>query len=410
MTEVLSAIAMELDGFDPAEFDDQFDEDCSPRGGGSGASSFVRKLFEIVSSENDGVVGWMPDGISFEVKDPKRLEAEILPKYFRHSRFQSLVRQLNFYAFKKVSKERSSWIYSHDNFQRNRAELLDGLRRKTSRQDFGVLRKPCSPSVKRPRNIERSDSNGSDSISPSPSTDECDADYSRKRSITVVDDVLHSWENVHKFFSARRDDAFIRPTDIDFDGDVEVDVSALNWDRLAEELSAQGIDSASCAIILFALRRNPWVESKALFFDVFHILTHNSELTSEVNSYSEALSPSAKYGGSLGLFEEYNRPERYLREEKYTSQPAQRYHRSLSLGDNNISPISVNQHIESEDQCINIPVDGILRENESTITRAFMNFAVTRLQMAADRLENQGMRTVLECCRSRWQNYAQVHR
>ena len=58
------------------------------------------------------------DGTSFEVKDPKRLELEILPKYFRHARFQSFVRQLNFYSFKKISKERNSWIYSHDFFQR----------------------------------------------------------------------------------------------------------------------------------------------------------------------------------------------------------------------------------------------------------------------------------------------------
>ncbi|CAN0421562.1 unnamed protein product, partial [Ectocarpus sp. 8 AP-2014] len=41
---------------------------------------------------------------AFEVKDPRRLEQDILPKYFRHSRFQSLVRQLNFYSFKKISK------------------------------------------------------------------------------------------------------------------------------------------------------------------------------------------------------------------------------------------------------------------------------------------------------------------
>lgn len=44
------------------------------------------------------------DGTAFEVKDPRRLEQDILPKYFRHSRFQSLVRQLNFYSFKKISK------------------------------------------------------------------------------------------------------------------------------------------------------------------------------------------------------------------------------------------------------------------------------------------------------------------
>jgi len=68
------------------------------------ATNFVKKLYRMVSEEKDEVVGFLSDGQSFEVKDPKRLEAEVLPKYFRHSRFQSLVRQLNFYSFKKMSK------------------------------------------------------------------------------------------------------------------------------------------------------------------------------------------------------------------------------------------------------------------------------------------------------------------
>lgn len=42
----------------------------------------------------------MVDGKSFEVKNPKRLESEILPRYYRHGHFTSFVRQLNFYNFK----------------------------------------------------------------------------------------------------------------------------------------------------------------------------------------------------------------------------------------------------------------------------------------------------------------------
>jgi hypothetical protein len=40
------------------------------------------------------------DGKSFEVIDPKRLEEEVLPRFFRHASFQSFLRQLNFYAIK----------------------------------------------------------------------------------------------------------------------------------------------------------------------------------------------------------------------------------------------------------------------------------------------------------------------
>lgn len=64
------------------------------------ASSFVKKLFDMVENESDEIIVWVANGTAFEVKDPKRLEIEILPNFFRHGRFQSLVRQLNFYAFK----------------------------------------------------------------------------------------------------------------------------------------------------------------------------------------------------------------------------------------------------------------------------------------------------------------------
>lgn len=112
------------------------DEERSPNGFNTSGSSFTKKLYDILdSSESCDIVCWtqgkfswdhLPvlsntnsscyvalffnddnlihysiiDGTAFEVKEPKRLELEILPKYFRHARFQSFVRQLNFYSFK----------------------------------------------------------------------------------------------------------------------------------------------------------------------------------------------------------------------------------------------------------------------------------------------------------------------
>ena len=54
-----------------------------------------------------------------------------MPQYFRHSRFQSLVRQLNFYNFRKVNRERTFWIYKHKLFHRDHPENLHLLRRRT---------------------------------------------------------------------------------------------------------------------------------------------------------------------------------------------------------------------------------------------------------------------------------------
>ena len=139
--------------------DDNDDDVNSPLGGPG--SSFTKKLYDIIdTAESTEIVAWARgqltchlilfctlmhvspfshvshgffiDGLSFEVRDPKRLELEVLPKYFRHARFQSFVRQLNFYSFKKISKERNSWVYSHEFFQRGRPELLEHLRRKTN--------------------------------------------------------------------------------------------------------------------------------------------------------------------------------------------------------------------------------------------------------------------------------------
>lgn len=54
-----------------------------------------------------------------------------MPKYFRHNRFQSLVRQLNFYSFRKINRERNVWIYKHKLFHRDRPEDLYLVRRRT---------------------------------------------------------------------------------------------------------------------------------------------------------------------------------------------------------------------------------------------------------------------------------------
>ena len=75
---------------------------------------------------------WTPDGDAFVIgSDLARLESETLPQYFRHNRFQSLVRQLNFYSFRKINRERNVWIYKHNLFRRDHPEDLHLVRRRT---------------------------------------------------------------------------------------------------------------------------------------------------------------------------------------------------------------------------------------------------------------------------------------
>lgn len=74
---------------------------------------------------------WLPSGDAFRISNLQRLENETLPTFFRHRRFQSLVRQLNFYNFRKVNRERTFWVYRHQLFHRDRPNELHLLRRRT---------------------------------------------------------------------------------------------------------------------------------------------------------------------------------------------------------------------------------------------------------------------------------------
>ena len=73
---VMSAISMEEDNFDPVGnsssldnmFDSFDDNSLSQRGSSTAASSFVKKLFEMVEYENFDIISWTADGRSFEVR------------------------------------------------------------------------------------------------------------------------------------------------------------------------------------------------------------------------------------------------------------------------------------------------------------------------------------------------------
>jgi len=95
-------------------------------------SGFILKLYQMVNGAPNEVITWTPSGDAFIIgSDLNRLESETLPQYFRHNRFQSLVRQLNFYSFRKINRERNVWIYKHNLFHRDRPQDLYQVRRRT---------------------------------------------------------------------------------------------------------------------------------------------------------------------------------------------------------------------------------------------------------------------------------------
>ncbi|OZJ06075.1 hypothetical protein BZG36_01068 [Bifiguratus adelaidae] len=144
----------------------------SPPSSGSGASmdaivpksqaAFVNKLYTMVEDESiQHLICWSSSGDVFSVSNPTEFSKEVLPQYFKHNNWQSFVRQLNMYGFHKVNdmfhaspnSESQAWEFSHPDFRRGAVDLLQNIKRKSSRPGTGIE----SPMIKAPGQRNGSD-------------------------------------------------------------------------------------------------------------------------------------------------------------------------------------------------------------------------------------------------------------
>ena len=92
---------------------------------------FIQKTYDIfMSDEYKSYCCWNQDGSSIIVKDQSQFTKSVLPRYFKHSNFQSFVRQLNMYDFHKVVQDPSNGEFRHQFFKRGRNDLLINIKRK----------------------------------------------------------------------------------------------------------------------------------------------------------------------------------------------------------------------------------------------------------------------------------------
>eukprot|EP00986_Skeletonema_menzelii_P019919 scaffold29574_cov223-Skeletonema_menzelii.AAC.1 len=122
---VVDAISNHADPARSSDGGDAYSQVVEP----SYTKSFVQLLMDILNDRrNASIICWVPDGQSFLIADQKRFEQEILPTVFRGSLFNSFVRKLNRWGFRRLKRTGHSSSFAHDMFIRDKPWLCANMR------------------------------------------------------------------------------------------------------------------------------------------------------------------------------------------------------------------------------------------------------------------------------------------
>jgi hypothetical protein len=112
--------------------------------------SFPVKLFEMMQDAPkqgfEDVVSWQPArpsnsvNSSFKVHSTDRFVNEVMPRYFKQTKFKSFQRQLNIYGFQRIHDGPNRGGYMHPYFQQRAPELLKLIPRKRAPEQQFVAR------------------------------------------------------------------------------------------------------------------------------------------------------------------------------------------------------------------------------------------------------------------------------
>lgn len=110
--------------------------------------SFPLKLQRILDKlEADGssadIVSWQSHGRAFTVHDPERFVNEIMPLYFKQTKYSSFQRQCHMYRFERITAGLDKNAYHNEYFLRGRPDLAVKLQR--TRVNGKGTRRPGNP-------------------------------------------------------------------------------------------------------------------------------------------------------------------------------------------------------------------------------------------------------------------------
>jgi hypothetical protein len=88
-----------------------------------------RMLLEADASGRGDIVSFYSHGRGFGIHDPEKFVEEILPEYFKQSKLNSFLRQLNLYGFVRIQSGPDSGGYYHELFLKERPRFSRYMRR-----------------------------------------------------------------------------------------------------------------------------------------------------------------------------------------------------------------------------------------------------------------------------------------
>ena len=101
--------------------------------------NFLLKLYQILENEDyKDIIHWTEDGKYFIISNLHDFTEQILPKYYKHNNYSSFIRQLNMYDFHKKKSDQNEHVFHHQNFIRNRKDLLKLIKRKSKKENTAI--------------------------------------------------------------------------------------------------------------------------------------------------------------------------------------------------------------------------------------------------------------------------------
>ena len=101
--------------------------------------NFLLRLYQILENESyKNIIHWTEDGKYFVISNLHDFTEQILPKYYKHNNFSSFIRQLNMYDFHKKKSGQNEHIFHHQNFIKDRKDLLKLIKRKTKKENMNI--------------------------------------------------------------------------------------------------------------------------------------------------------------------------------------------------------------------------------------------------------------------------------